>query len=359
MKHIDDGVTNICNILINKGDKMLQNENISAKQHIPIEDVIAAFKGKNTGIYLSLDNIHNISGYTMDPFPEAEKNRNHWDSRGEGSVIKYLIMHYTVSNLCRTMELFTENKPDNRVSAHYVISQKEQEVSGGIPIRVVPDSERAWHAGVSFWGGKKNLNATSIGIEHVNQGFVDEEGIRKWFPFDENQIRISGIMSQDIVKEYGILPTHVLGHADIAPGRKQDPGILFPWGEIYYDYGVGAWLNEDEKKPEVIVEKYDPKIPCPTEVDLSLFLQLLGKYGYEIPSDVNIAKINVNQSESDFLKVTPLLEAFKAHFSANGQPERYDSQITNEDMFWAWAITAKYSDDLVGENYPLTGEEFM
>ena len=78
-------------------------------------------------------------------------------------------------------------------------------------VQVIADDKRAWHAGVSSWENDTNLNGVSIGIEHVNKGFVDNNTGRVWFPFDSAQIRTSGVLSRSIVHCYGIKPWHVLG----------------------------------------------------------------------------------------------------------------------------------------------------
>jgi N-acetylmuramoyl-L-alanine amidase len=67
-----------------------------------------------------------------------------------------------------------------------------------------------------------------------------------WYPFDKDQVRSLGLLSQSIVKKYNIKPYNVVGHSDIAANRKQDPGILFPWRELYQTYKVGAWLENEE-----------------------------------------------------------------------------------------------------------------
>lgn len=305
--------------------------------HIPIEQVFPrAFSG-NTGIFITQNTIHKVESYTIDPFPAPEHNRNHYDSRGD-TKIEYLIMHYTVYDFPISIKTFTTNQPSNRVSAHYVITEKEDYVSGGQVIQVVHDKDRAWHAGLSTWGNDKNLNAASLGIEHVNKGFTINPNTeeRTWYAFDKQQVLASGMISQDIVKEYDICPTHVLGHADIAPSRKQDPGILFPWEQLYSTYKVGAWLDKDEMNPAEIISRYDPKEPCPDEVNISLFSKMLNSYGYDSNSNTESA-----------------ITAFKAHFSANQQPELYNSTLNITDMYWAWALNAKYYPDtdieLVGE----------
>lgn len=159
--------------------------------------------------------------------------------------------------------------------------------------QIVPEEKRSWHAGVSAWREIKNLNATSIGIENINKGFVGNESEKpEWFAFDPMQISPLGQLSQRIVKEYNILPQNVVGHADIAPGRKQDPGILFPWEKLYTQYNIGAWLAENERNPEVISEQFHPKEKLPQGISEAFFLQSLSNYGYSFPESAYITEEN-------------------------------------------------------------------
>jgi N-acetylmuramoyl-L-alanine amidase len=284
-----------------------------------------------SGIRVQQKALGGLPVYAIEEFSGKEANRNHWDDRVEGPV-RFLVMHYTVCNFPTTLDLFTRNIDDGRASAHYVISQKEEHVQGGVLMQVVPEDKRSWHAGVSFWRGKKNLNHESIGIENVNQGFVGDEAAHPtWFPFDPDQIKTLGALSANIVERYGIQPENVVGHADIAPGRKQDPGIFFPWEELHTKYGVGAWLSQNEKTPEAISGKYFPKEPLPQGVSDAFFLQCLRNYGYSCPEGG---------------QVTPehhgAVKAFKSHFSHNQDADAYTPEVDKEAMLWVWGLDSKY-----------------
>jgi len=151
---------------------------------MPIEDIFPDVFDQGTGIKVLAKSIHGLKGYEIEEFPESEKNRNHWDKRGEDPV-QYLVMHYTVSNFRRTLSTFTSNVNEGRVSAHYVLTQQDDayKIEGGIPIQIVPEAMRAWHAGISSWNGLKNLNATSLGIENINAGFIGaRQGNHSGFP---------------------------------------------------------------------------------------------------------------------------------------------------------------------------------
>jgi len=115
------------------------------------------------------------------------------------------------------------------VSCHYLV-----DVDGSIT-QMVCESKRAWHAGKSLWQGVEDINSCSIGIE------IQNEGPLAAFPdFPEIQIEAVMVLSQDIIARHLIVPQRVLGHSDVAPGRKIDPGEKFPWQKLA-DAGVGTW----------------------------------------------------------------------------------------------------------------------
>ena len=175
------------------------------------------------------------------------------DERG-GAGIDLLILHYTgmksaeaaLARLC---------DPVARVSAHYTIDE------GGTVYAMVPEARRAWHAGVSWWAGARDINARSIGIELVNPGH--EFGYRA---FAEPQIAALIALAREIVGRHPIPPWRILGHSDIAPQRKIDPGELFPWSRLA-DNGIGLWpMRGDDPGadavPELLVQfGYDPEAP--------------------------------------------------------------------------------------------------
>lgn len=142
--------------------------------------------------------------------------------------IALIVLHYTgmqseeeaLEHLCSAQ---------SKVSAHYFINEE------GAIFQLVEEDRRAWHAGVGAWRGHENINDISIGIELVNPGH--EWGYR---PFPEAQIDALRSLCLDIITRYE-LPAHaVIGHSDLAPTRKQDPGELFPWGELA-SHGIGIW----------------------------------------------------------------------------------------------------------------------
>lgn len=284
-----------------------------------------------TGISFIHKDIHGQAGYGVPFFPSPEENRNHYDDR-QGESINSLVMHYTVSNFPRTFDIFTANKPDGRVSAHYAISETDDAlgIEGGKIIQVVPENKRAWHAGISQWKGIKNLNPTSIGIENIHKGYVEEQGHRTWFPFDDKQIQSLGQLSQSIVEKYDIHPTQVIGHQDIAFDRKEDPGILFPWDTLYTKFGVGAWLEESERNITTI-QGYTPKEMLPNDSTIAFMSTQLHDYGYSL-----------EPTAYETPEFKNALKAFKSHFSQNQYPENYTKNLDHNDMMWAWGLVAKY-----------------
>jgi N-acetylmuramoyl-L-alanine amidase len=142
-----------------------------------------------------------------------------------------LVMHYTgmPTGEGALARLRDPNAP--RVSAHYLVEED------GRIFRLVPEERRAWHAGLSFWRGQSALNDVSIGIEIVNPGH--EFGYR---PFPDAQIRSVIALTSDIRSRWTIPDSRIVGHSDIAPTRKDDPGELFPWKQLA-EAGHGLWAE--------------------------------------------------------------------------------------------------------------------
>ncbi len=154
---------------------------------------------------------------------------NH-NERDAEARIDMLVLHYTGME---SGEAALRRLCDARaqVSAHYLVEED------GTLFQCVPESRRGWHAGVSSWKGRGDLNSCSIGVEIVNPGH--EHGYR---PFPERQIEAVVALSQDICRRHEIPAERVLAHSDIAPERKQDPGELFPWDWLAAE-GVGHFVE--------------------------------------------------------------------------------------------------------------------
>ncbi|MFQ5783284.1 MAG: N-acetylmuramoyl-L-alanine amidase [Alphaproteobacteria bacterium] len=162
---------------------------------------------------------------------------NH-DARPEGVAVDVLVLHYTGMENAETA-LARLCDPAARVSAHYLVDED------GTIFRLVAESRRAWHAGVSFWRGCDDVNAVSIGVEIVNPGH--EFGYR---PYPEAQMAAVEALCRDIVARHPIPARNVVGHSDVAPGRRADPGELFDWPRLAAA-GVGLWPEDNPVRGEM------------------------------------------------------------------------------------------------------------
>lgn len=150
------------------------------------------------------------------------------DERPADCPIDTLILHYTgMPDAAGALERLCD--PSAKVSAHYLIDED------GTVVALVPEEQRAWHAGISVWQGRERLNDGSIGIELVNPGH--EWGYRS---FPEPQYQACIELCEAILDRWSIPAGRVLGHSDVAPDRKQDPGELFEWRRLAA-VGIGIW----------------------------------------------------------------------------------------------------------------------
>lgn len=140
-----------------------------------------------------------------------------YNQRAPGSTIDLIVVHYT-DMLSAEDALHRLCDPQSEVSAHYLISK-----SGEI-YQMVNDEHRAWHAGVSSWQGETDVNSRSIGIELDYPGHTN--GL---VPYPEAQINALLTLCKHLQETYNIHKTQIIGHEDVAPGRKVDPGPFFPW----------------------------------------------------------------------------------------------------------------------------------
>jgi N-acetylmuramoyl-L-alanine amidase len=176
---------------------------------------------------------------------------NH-DDRPAGKAIDILLLHYTgMRDAGSALERLTD--PAAKVSSHYLVDED------GTVCRLVDETRRAWHAGVSWWAGERDVNGVSIGIELVNPGH--EFGYRSFPPA---QMQALTALARDILARHPIPPRRVLGHSDVAPARKQDPGELFDWRGLAAA-GIGLW-------PE----------PAQGPGELAAVQAALAGYGYEV-----------------------------------------------------------------------------
>ena len=215
---------------------------------------------------------------------------------GEG-VPDILVMHYTGMQTCAAaVERLTS--AEARVSSHYTIDED------GTIYAHVPEHLRAWHAGVSSWRGATDINSRSVGIEIVNPGH--EFGYRA---FPEAQIEAVIALSQGIVKRHRIQPRNVIGHSDIAPDRKTDPGELFPWKRLA-EAGLGVWVEA--------TAAHGPSLDLGASGDDVSALQTdLARYGYGI---------EVTGVFDERTRI--VVSAFQRHF----RPARFDGVADGETL---------------------------
>ena len=212
--------------------------------------------------------------------------------------IRFLIFHYTgMKSERKAIERLT--KIQSEVGAHYFI-KKDGEI-----IRMVPDLYKAWHAGISYWGKYKFLNKYSIGIEISNPGH--QFG---YASFPKKQINTLIKLTKILIKKYKIKKNCLLGHSDIAPDRKLDPGEKFPW-KILFNNKIGIWHNLSNKKLNSLRQK------IVSVKEINLFMTSLRKLGYPVKS--NIIK---NKLKSRKL----LIKAFQRRF----RPELINGKIDQE-----------------------------
>jgi N-acetylmuramoyl-L-alanine amidase len=198
--------------------------------------------------------------------PRIDKS---YTAKSQDSRVQYLILHYTAGDFPGSLKTLTEGP----VSAHYLVKDAPPAI-----YQLVDETRRAYHAGVSSWKGDTSLNASSIGIEIVNRGFVDDPanpGQRQYFDFPPEQIDAVLELTKKIVAEHHIKPERVLGHSDIAPQRKFDPGPRFPW-KRFADAGLIVWPNEAvvaQRRPA-----FEQALP-----EAAWFQQRLAQHGYAVP----------------------------------------------------------------------------
>ena len=203
---------------------------------------------------------------------------NHGPRRA-GAAIDMLVLHYT-GMASAGAALARLRDPAARVSAHYLIEE------AGEVFRLVPEDRRAWHAGRAFWAGEVDVNSRSIGVELVNPGHA--LGYR---PFPGAQMRALEALAGGILARHPIPPHRILGHCDVAPRRKADPGERFDWRALSRA-GIGLWPDEWTGD----VDTSPPALAAG-----------LARLGYEVPA-------------ADAQSLRPVLVAFQRHW----RPARVD-----------------------------------
>lgn len=232
-------------------------------------------------------------------------NSQNFDNRSKNTKIKYIILHYTeTENLRQAINILCDNI--KKVSSHYVI-----DFDGKI-YQLVDDSLRAWHAGLSHWKKDINLNDSSIGIEIVNRGELS----KKKFP--DLQIEKLIDLLRSLIDKHRISKYNILGHSDIAPTRKIDPGIFFPWKKLF-SLSIGLPMYSQDRK----INLY----PLDKST-LNKFFNNLDYIGY---SQIDVKK-NLNK------KNLSIVNAFHRHF--------YPKLLGKNPNYTSFEISEKLIQDL-------------
>ncbi|HEY0296023.1 MAG TPA: N-acetylmuramoyl-L-alanine amidase [Bordetella sp.] len=227
-----------------------------------------------------------LAGCATGPVPIDDSIR----AVGQDSRVRYVVLHYTDLPADASLRVLSQQQ----VSVHYLIT----DANPPHVYRLVPETRNAWHAGASSWYGEIELNNTSIGIEIVN--LANSAGA--WQPYTQGQIDTLLPLLRDIVQRHGIAPQNIVGHSDIAPQRKIDPGPLFPW-RLLAQNGLGRWYDEAAQAAQLARLQNEP-LP-----DVSWFQQQLQRLGYECPQDGQL---------------TPATRRVIAAFQMHYRPSRYD-----------------------------------
>ncbi len=216
----------------------------------------------------------------------------------QDSRVKFVVIHFTNETWDSSLSTLTAGKA--QVSSHYLVRDDPPAV-----YRLVDEGKRAWHAGVSSWRRTTALNSASIGIEIVNLGDRSPPGTPvgelQFAEYPKAQIDAVIALVKDIVKRHDIRPENVVGHSDIAPQRKVDPGPKFPWKRLA-DEGLIEW--PDAAKVAERREQYEREPP-----DVAWFQDRLYRHGFEVPRDGALDDQTVR-----------VIAAFQMKY----RPERYD-----------------------------------
>lgn len=207
-------------------------------------------------------------GPTRNPMAQWVPSPNH-----EPRKPALIVLHYTdQESVTRSLDTLRTRNDDGRVSAHYLIGKH------GRLFQLVADEHRAWHAGAGRWGTVTDVNSASIGIELDNDGAT---------AFPQVQIDTLLRLLDDLSRRHGIPRAQVIGHADMAPTRRRDPGPLFPWKQLA-NAGFGTWPATDAG-------------PVPEHFDPMLALRLLG-YPVDDPrAAIRAYRMRYRSDEADVL----------------------------------------------------------
>lgn len=258
--------------------------------------------------------------------PPFEIDRS-YQAQGKNQRIHFIILHYTAEDDATSLEMLTTKN----VSAHYLIPSTDDNKI----YQLVPDHERAWHAGKGGFAGRSVLNDTSIGIEIVNEGIAQQyRGALKrdnlsyhptehYVAFQDIQVRKIAQLVQDLAEKYEIEPKNIIGHSDMAPSRKIDPGAKFPWERLYKEFGIGAWYDEADKQQFMNEQVF-------ARQSIADIKQAFRDYGYAINDTDEWDKPSRN-----------VIYAFQLHF----RPDNLSAEMDLETYAILRALNKKYGSE--------------
>ncbi|PLC51949.1 N-acetylmuramoyl-L-alanine amidase [Pollutimonas subterranea] len=206
-------------------------------------------------------------------------------AKSQNSRVEFIVLHYTATGNEASLKILSQQN----VSSHYLVTSAPEP----LVYQLVDESRRAWHAGNSEWFGRTDMNSGSIGIEIVNHGRKDDG---TWEPYTAAQIAVVSALLKDIVARHQIKPFNIVGHSDIAPQRKIDPGPLFPWKQLAQQ-GLGRWYDENKARA------YEQEFLRSGLPDMNWVQAELQRAGYIIPRNGEQGKATKN-----------VIAAFQMHY---------------------------------------------
>jgi N-acetyl-anhydromuramyl-L-alanine amidase AmpD len=261
-----------------------------------------------------------------------------YPSANQDGRVRFLVLHFTDENFRHSLEILTQPSK-NPVSAHYLVARAGE--SGSTPgvLRLVDEAQRAWHAGTSRWQGRDHLNDQSIGIEIVYESHCPREPMRlaetsPWdaearcpypdYPPDQIDVVIK-LCREILARHPEIDASRVIGHSDVQPENKTDPGPKFPWKQLSAA-GVGAWFDDADASH---YRAYFAAHPA----SITLMQEALAAYGYGVEPSGSIDR-----------RTRDALFAFQSHFL----PEHRTGAIDADTAAALFALLAKYrAEELV------------
>ncbi|MEC9415466.1 MAG: N-acetylmuramoyl-L-alanine amidase [Pseudomonadota bacterium] len=269
-------------------------------------------------------------------------------SVNQNSRIDYIVIHATSQDFEKALNTLTKNST-YPVSSHYLIPNAREKnyldyFSKELAVyRLVDEVGRAWHAGVSSWSDEVSLNDRSIGIEVVNEFHCDNDAKQSdepsidfltcdFLPYPAEQIDLLKVLLLDILDRYpDINPVDVVGHADIAPSRKSDPGPYFPWKELY-ESGIGAWYDQPTyAKYNHLFNQGMPSI--------EIMQRALIAYGYPLE------ETGIIDEQTRFA-----IRAFQLHFRSSD----YSGKMDAESLAILFALVEKYRSEKLNDLVSIT-----